>query len=132
MFTGVNGFAQRLPASKVPATVISTFGKNFPGIKDAKWEKEKGHYEADFKQGDKPMAALFDANGALLETETGIEVSALPLQVKDYLSANYKGSKVKEAAKLVLANGETNYEAEVKGIDLIFDANGRFIRKEKG
>jgi hypothetical protein len=34
-------------------------------------------------------------------------------------------------AKITKANGEVNYEAEVKGQDLIFDANGRFLKSIK-
>ncbi len=131
LLVGTYAFAQKVATSKVPAAVISTFNKSYPGIKDAKWEKEKANYEANFRQDNKKMAALYDANGALMETETGIEVSTLPAGAKEYLTKNCKGDKVKEAARLVMANGDINYEAEVKGMDLIFDAKGTFIKKVK-
>ena len=129
---GVNCFAQKIDASKVPAAVQAAFSKQFPGIKEVKWEIEKGNYEANFKQKNDKMAALFEADGKWLETETGIEVSALPAGAKEYIAKNYKGDKIKEAAKLKMANGDENYEAEVKGMDLIFDASGKFIKKMKG
>ena len=35
--------AQKLDASKVPAAVREAFAKQYPNIKDVKWEKEKGN-----------------------------------------------------------------------------------------
>jgi hypothetical protein len=131
VFAGVTAFGQKIDASKVPTAAQSAFSKNFPGVKDVKWEKEKGNYEANFKQNGQKMSALFDANGAWLETETDIAINTLPIAVTDYVAKNYKGEKIKEAAKLKMANGDNNYEAEVKGMDLIFDANGKFIKSVK-
>ncbi len=124
-------FAQKIDASIVPAYVQSAFNKNFLGITTVKWEKEKGNYEANFKENGQKMSAVIDANGRLLETETAIEAGSLPTDAKAYIEKNYKGEKIKEAAKLKMANGDTNYEAEVKGMDLIFDANGKFIKSQK-
>ncbi len=124
-------FAQKIDASKVPATVKATFAKSFADVKDAKWEKENGNFEANFRQGDKKMSATFDPAGAWLETENAIEIGALPASAATYLARNYKGEKVKEAAKLKMANGETRYEAEVKGTDVIFDEHGKFIKTQK-
>ena len=131
MLASMPAFAQKLDASKVPAPVKNTFSKNFPGITSEKWEKEKGNYEANFKQNDQKMSALFDANGGWLETETAISASDLPASVIAYVKQNYKGEKIQEAAKLKMANGDNNYETEVKGTDLIFDANGKFIKAVK-
>ena len=131
MLANMPVFAQKMDASKVPAPAQASFSKSFPGIKDAKWEKENGNYEANFKQDGKKMSALFDTNGAWLETETVIQVNELPANVADYIAKNYKGAKIREAAKLKMPNGDTNYEAEVNGKDLIFDANGKFIKAQK-
>ena len=47
----------------------------------------------------------------------------------DYIGKNYAGQKIKEAAKIVDSKKVTTYEAEVKEGDLIFDANGKFLKK---
>jgi len=51
----------------------------------------------------------------------------------EYVIKNYLGSKIEEAAKITDAAGKITYEAEIeKGkeeIELIFDANGQFIKK---
>lgn len=123
--------AQKMDASKVPASVKATFAKAFPTIKDAKWEAENGDYEANFKQNGQKMSASFEASGALKETEKPISIASLPVTITKYLQEHYKGQKVKEAAELKMADGSTHYEAEVKGMDVIFDAAGNFIRTQK-
>lgn len=110
-----------------PAAVKMSFAKDFPGI-TTKWEKEGSNYEANFKQNGKSMSALYDSKGNRQETEESIKVSALPLSVKDYIATHYKGEKIKEAAIITRANGEVNYEAEVKGMDVLFSKDGKFIK----
>ena len=124
-------FAQKLDASKVPAPVKKAFTENFAGATAIIWEKENGNYEAGFKQNNQNKSATFAPDGAWMETEQSIEISNLPSSVMAYLAKNYKGEKIKEAAKLKLANGEIHYEAEVKGLDIIFDEKGNFIKTQK-
>ena len=39
--------------------------------------------------------------------------------------------KITEAGKVTDAKRNTSYEAEVKGRDIIFDQNGKFVKAEK-
>jgi len=114
--------------SKIPETVQDAFKKHYPNITDVNWEKEGSDYEAEFKNGEMETSVVIDASGKILETETAMETSALPKTILSYLEANYKGQKVKEAAKIVLNDGTVHYEAEVNKKDLIFDNNGTFIQ----
>lgn len=125
------GFSQKEKKNITPNAAIKTaFEKNFKGAEKVKWEKEKdGGYEAGFKQNGKDMSATYAADGTLKETEWKIEVSELPAAVLNYVSKNYKGKKITEAAKILKAGGEINYEAEVNGKDVIFDVNGKFIKE---
>ncbi len=122
--------AQKLDASKVPAAVKGAFTKQYPGV-TAKWEKEDGKYEAGFKQGGNTMSATFEAGGAFTESEMDIKVAGLPAEASSYIKEHYKGKSIKEAAKITLANGAVNYEAEVDGKDVMFDANGKFLKEIK-
>jgi hypothetical protein len=117
--------------ANVPSVVKQAFAKQYPGI-TAEWTKEDGNYEANFKHMNHEMSALFDANGAMTESEMEIAVKELPAAVTSYIKQHHKGAGIKEAAKITKANGEVNYEAEVKGADLIFDASGKFIKEIKG
>lgn len=121
---------QKLNESQVPSAVKTAFEKKYPSVK-ASWDKEDANYEANFKQGGKAMSAVIDKNGTIVETETDIPITELPKSVQDYMKKNYPGTKVEEAAKIVKANGDVNYEAEVHHKDVIFDANGKFIKEAK-
>jgi Putative beta-lactamase-inhibitor-like, PepSY-like len=120
--------AQKLKESQVPAAVISTFQKEYPNI-NATWDKENAAYEANFKKDGKEMSVIIDETGGIIETETMIAVSDLPAPIFDYMNKHYKGVKVKEAAKIVKANGDINYEAEIKKKDIVFDAKGNLLKE---
>ncbi len=111
--------AQKTP----PAAVLAAFNQKFSNVKELEWGREKnGDWEAEFEQVEEmEMSANFSAAGLWLETETEIEVADLPAPVQ----AALQGKKVKEAAKILRADGTTVYEAEVKHKDLLFDATGK-------
>ena len=115
--------------ANVPTTVKQAFEKQYPGTK-AKWDNEDGKYEADFKHNGHEMSVLYNANGTVDETEMEIPVTQLPAAAANYVT-QHKMGKISEAAKITKANGEVNYEAEVKGKDVIFDAAGKFLKEVK-
>ncbi|HMH33038.1 MAG TPA: PepSY-like domain-containing protein [Puia sp.] len=127
---GLEANAQKLDASKVPAPVKESFAKKYPKIASVKWELEKGNYEAGFKQDGQSISVLFTANGTMTESEVDIKTSELPAAALSYVKTHYKGKSIKEGAKITKVNGEINYEAEVNGKDVIFDANGKFLKEE--
>jgi len=124
-------FAQKMQEKDVPAPVKNAFQKQYPTASDVKWDKEGEKFEASFDLNKIDNSVLFDAQGKILETEVEIELNQLPIGVLEYVKANYKGQKVKEAAKITDAKGNVTYEAEIKGMDLLFDANGKFIKEVK-
>jgi len=128
MMIVVSAFGQKLKESQVPAAAKNAFEKKYPGVK-GNWDKEDANYEVNFKQGGRSMSALIDLNGIIIETETDIPVGDLPQAVKTYMQKHYAGVKIREAAKIVKASGEINYEAEVNKKDIVFDANGNFLKE---
>ena len=127
---GFSACGQKITADKVPAAVKVSFAKKYPGAV-AKWEKEGGKYEAGFKENGNTMSALFEAGGAMTESEMDIKVNTLPAAVLAYVKQNYPGKTIKEGAKITKADGTINYEAEVSGTDVIFDAKGKFLKEVK-
>ena len=121
--------AQKIKESEVPAPVKAGFSKHYPDIKSVKWEKEGANYEAEFDLKKVETSVLIDASGAILETESEINVSELPKAVSDYVTKNLSGKKIKEASKIIDTKGIVTYEAEVEKTDYIFDANGNFIKQ---
>ena len=118
-------------AQTIPADVKTAFAKSFPNITVKKWDKEDGNYEANFSKDGETMSATFDAKGNWMETETDIKVSELPASIISYINANYKGATAKEAAIISNPENKKLYEAEVKGKDLLFDEQGKFLKEEK-
>ena len=126
----LNACSAKIDASKVPDRVKATFSKQYPGI-SAEWEKEEGKYEAGFKINGHEASATFDGNGTLEESEEEMKVVELPQSVQDYLKEHYKDKSIEEAAKITLADGSINYEAEINDRDLVFDAPGKFLKEVK-
>ncbi|MEJ7675574.1 MAG: PepSY-like domain-containing protein [Chitinophagaceae bacterium] len=124
-------FSQKVKQAEVPAGVKQAFQKQFPNSKEVKWEKEQNNFEVNFEQNHQEMSALFNTSGVIEETEVEIKKSMLPSMALTYISKNYKGAKIKEAAMITKADGEVNYEAEVKGMDIIFTKDGRYIKTVK-
>jgi hypothetical protein len=124
------GFAQRIKDADVPQTVKNVFTKSYPGL-NAKWEKENGNYEARFKKDGKLMSATFQPDGKFLKSEMVIKESELPAVALNYIKTNYKGKRVKESFKITGADGVVSFEAEIDDRDVIFDANGKYLREDK-
>ena len=116
-------------AQNIPAQVSNAFAKAFPATTVKKWDKEDGNFEANFSKDGKTMSATFDANGKWLETETDIKITELPAAVTSYINTNYKGASIKEAAVISNPSSSKLYEAEVKGKDLLFDEQGKFLKE---
>lgn len=126
--------AQKVKEAEVPKAVITSFQTHFKGAKADAWDKEKnGEFEAEFKMNKVEMSANFSADGKLMETEEEIATATLPKTATDYVTKNYAGVKIEEAAKITDSTGKVTYEAEVKKgkeeIELLFDATGNFIKK---
>jgi hypothetical protein len=124
-------YAQKVQEAEVPASVKTTFKKEYPSVKEAKWEKEKGNYEASFDLNKVDNSVLIDAQGNLIEKEVEIELKQLPQGVLEYVKKNYAGKEPKEAAKITDAKGVVTYEAEMKGMDILFDSTGKFLKEVK-
>lgn len=124
-------FAQKIKETQVPSAVKQAFTKMHPTVSNVTWDKEKDQYEASFTTNHTDNSVLFSFNGMVVETETAIPVSQLPKGVMDYVKTNYKGQQVKDAAKITDAKGLVTFEVEVKKLDLLFDANGQFIKQVK-
>jgi len=129
--TAINLNAQDLKTKDVPQVVKTALANKYPEAKKVGWEKEKGNYEANWggKSGE-DNSVVFTPAGQFVEIVKAIKISELPKSVAPYVAANYKGAKIKEAGRVTDAAGKTLYEAEIKGGDLIFDENGKFIKKD--
>ncbi len=136
MFLNITASAQKVSASKVPASVLTAFKTKFPTVSKVEWEIENTkEYEAGFKMNGVETSANFDESGKWLETETEIKISELPSAVQESLKNEFVGYKINEASKLMLVDKGNCYEAEVeKGedtFDILFSPDGKVISKTK-
>lgn len=116
----------------VPPAVKTALAQKYPEASKVTWEKEKGNYEANWggKSGE-DHSVQFTPSGNFIEIVNSIPVSQLPASTIAYVKVHYKGTNITEAGKVTDAKGKISYEAEVKGKDIIFDANGNFVKAEK-
>jgi len=121
------GYAQNLYTKDIPKIVIDKFNSSFPKAANVKWTIEKSNYEASFKTSRKEMSVNFDEKGNVVETETEIKLSGLPVEIRTSISKNYSGYKITEITK-IKTRGITTYEAEVTHgkdkMDLMYDDHG--------
>ncbi len=122
--------AQILNEPKIPAKVREAFSKQYPNVKNEKWEKDGVNYEAEFQANKIENSAIYDSEGNFVESSTEIKESELPKGVTDYISNNLSGKKIKESAKITDASGRISYMAEVGRENYIFDFDCSFVRKE--
>jgi len=115
----------------VPKNVTSAFSKMYPSVKDTKWHKEDGNYEAKFTDGGKEMSIQLNGKAELVQKEIYIKVSELPKAAQDYLTKHYAGVNFDEASQVTNAKGVKHYQAETKGKTVVFDAKGAFMKEEK-
>ena len=123
--------AQEVQHNDVPASAQQSFQKQFPAAKNVKWEKEDGNYEAGFTVNGKKTSVVITPSGNILETETEMSSNSLSASIRAFITKNYPGQKIKEAAKITDAKGIVTYEAEISGKDLIFDSKGKFLKENK-
>lgn len=116
---------------EITAAAKSTFEKTHPSATKVKYEKEDGNYEVNFIENNQKMSVVIDAKGKILETEIELKATELPASIQNYMKEHYKNSILKDGAKITKADGTVNYEAAIKGKDVIFDAAGKFIKEAK-
>jgi hypothetical protein len=85
----------------------------------------------NLKLNEGEYGALFDAQSNLIETEVEIATNQFPVGVLEYLNVNYKGKKIDDAAQITDAKGNMTYEAEIEGLVILFDNDGKFIKSRR-
>jgi len=118
IFTGIAlvlGYATSFAQSKTPQIVAAKFNEKFPGVTDAKWDKENAHeYEATFNWNGAKYSANFSDKGEWLETESVFAFDQLPDKVQKAFNISHATTTVKSVSKIETSKGMTKYEIEIK------------------
>ncbi|MEO8172690.1 MAG: PepSY-like domain-containing protein [Sediminibacterium sp.] len=128
LFASVAVIAQKSAAQDAAK---KAFAQTYPNATKVKWEKEDGNYEVSFIDKGNEISVIYNSKGVLQEAEQEMKAGALPTTILSYMKEHYKGISVKSGAKITKADGSVNYEAAIKGKDVLFDSNGRFIKEVK-
>ena len=117
----------------VPAAVKNENMKRYPDSKTQQitWETEKGNYEANWGgQDGEANSVTYTPSGTFVEIVNAIPAGQLPQPTNDYIKQHYQNAKFGDIGKVLDAQGKTSYEVEINGKDVIFDANGNFVKSE--
>jgi len=130
MLLGTSAMAQRVKT--VPAPVAAALKSKYPQAIKVTWEKEKGNFEANWGgRSGEDMSVMFTPTGTFVEQVEATRPVALPAMANTYIKTHYAGKKVTEAGKVTDAVGKITYEAEIKGMEVVFDDKGKFIKAGK-
>jgi hypothetical protein len=132
----LSGYAQKQKKEEIPAPAKTAFAVKFPKAQKVKWSIEKpGEFEAEFTLNGVESAALYDANGQLIETETEIKEAALPQTVKNTIAKDFAGYKINEIEQIIDSKNIVSYEMVArKGnreYELEFLTNGKLLKKDE-
>lgn len=119
---------------EVPEEIRLSFKESYPNASDVVWSLKELGYEVDFKEESGAVELEYDKDGKIVEEEVIISEAELPDNIIKYLEENYPQLHIGEAS-IEKNNGETVYELELlngffRDIELEFDINGEFLRKE--
>ncbi|SKC19690.1 hypothetical protein [Dyadobacter psychrophilus] len=115
-----------------PEKTVEAFKTLHPKAVIEKWNDEPPIWEAKYSEGSEKGAVSFDQKNDVTETELVLSENALPNleAIKGYITANYPKERILRCEKIVKTAGDTTYEIQITGKELIFDTAGNFIAEE--
>lgn len=114
-----------------PEMVTTIFAGLYPGATEVTWEREDSLYEASFMQDTVNKSVTFQPDGTVVDLESAIPLSLLPPAVTDYVQQQLGGKRIKEATRIIHADGMIDYEIAVENKDYLFDSNGSLIQTKE-
>jgi hypothetical protein len=129
---GMNKDKSSVP-TEIPDQVKKAFTAKFPTATDIKYEVEDKDFEVSFTEKGVEMSANFDAAGKWLETETEMDVSALPKEITGSVTKNFPGFKISEADRVEAPGTGQTYELDLiknkEGIEVQMNPKGDILKK---
>lgn len=120
--------------TKVPLHVQNSFVDKVPVAQDVVWTVEDNIYQVDYYVSAKHTTSYFDEQGQWLETETEIAVDELPHDVLQTLQTKMGEYEILDIELVATREGQTLYEVDLekdyKSYDILFDKDGKILRKK--
>jgi hypothetical protein len=122
------------PVEKAPQAVQAAVDKVLHGAKPTSLKKEVedgfAAYEAEYTANGVECSVRLSEDGATLETEEGVAVSAMPASVTAQIEKRFPKATVKEAARVVSTFFEITLDVDGKEREVKMFANGQQVEDE--
>lgn len=113
---------------RVPAAVRSAQIARYPNAKQVVWEKENGNFEANWGgRSGEDHSVLFTPAGEFIQMVDAVSIGTLPASILRYVRLHFHGAVIKEAGLITNAKGKQTFGVEIKGRDLVFDLDGKYV-----
>ena len=124
------GYAQDLKTKDVPQPVRNALAQKYPQATRVGWEKEKGNFEANWGgRSGEDHSVQFNPAGTFVEAVDAMAVKDVPISVTEYVKTHYH-SAIRGAGRRLDAKGQHTLEIEIRGKDLLFTPEGRYLGEE--
>lgn len=116
-----------------PKVVKEAFESRYSMASNVTWERGNAGWEANFELNEKKCSAVFDDNGAWIETDTEIPVNFLPPLVASAVKDKFQGATIEAANKIEHASQGSQYSAKINqsGLtkEVVFSEDGTIIKE---
>lgn len=128
---------EKVPLDKVPAKVKEAVKAKFPDAEIVAAEKEKDKdktiYELNIKVKGQEIDVELTEDGKIISIEKTIAAKDLPKVVAEALEKKYPKAEITKAEEIT-KDDKTSYEMLIKvggkKLEVVFDAQGKFIEEE--
>ncbi|MDT0294341.1 PepSY-like domain-containing protein [Mesonia ostreae] len=130
LFASIAVQAQDLRMDEVPASLISTFQKEFTNVNDVEWEKDMENYKVEFEVDRKDYDVWYATNGQEVKRKVEISSSELPSAVSNVIKKNYADFSIDDVDMIKKGNDityEIDLETFTKELEITVDKNGKVL-----
>lgn len=135
-FSGMAQNNHRVDEASVPKPAVNSFHAKFSDVKVLYWEMEGNDYEVMFIQNGAKMEAIFNNEGAWIETETWLKEEELPSKVIAALTTSHLEKwKISTIEMISMPKDKEFYEidlvqGEIKS-QIYYDHNGKILADDR-
>ncbi|MBK7028633.1 MAG: PepSY-like domain-containing protein [Bacteroidales bacterium] len=121
-------YAQDLVKAEVPATIQKAFSRSYPKINNVEWKQTADSYTANYKENELERSVIYNATGKQQQKEEQITLADLPTHTLKYINDNHPDGTVKKIKKVTKKSGKSIYVVSIKGLELLFDSGGNYMK----
>ncbi len=128
--TPANGNSAIIPASAVPAAVLSSFNIGFPGASEIEWIREGNDFVSQFNLDDERHESKFDDSGHESEHHLLCTSGAVPAAVLDSFRAAFASDIVYEWKLTAEGTWKAHFMRDTIKWEVTLTAAGSIIKTE--